>query len=312
MWYNNRQKAKAIKSPTTPEERKLCDRKATVTYMNFDLHTQAKEKILIVAHRGTFAGNIPCNILPAFETALLQGADMVELDVDMTVDGKLVVFHPGMEWSHLGIQTRVADMPWEEVSRLRYVNYDRVPTQFGLNTFDEVLEALKGRCFINVDKFWGHPKEIYEAIKRHGMTDQVLVKSSVREEVLAVLSELAPELPFMPIVRDTHPMHETLMKSGLNYIGAEVLFADESAEVASEAFIDRMHRDGKLLWANSIIYDCKVQLTAGHSDDCAICGDPASGWGWLAKRGFDIIQTDWPIMVNTYLDAYGLLYKKRR
>ncbi len=277
--------------------------------MNFNLHNSTKEKILIVAHRGTFGGNIPCNILPSFETALLQGADMIELDVDMTIDGRLVVFHPGMERPHLGIDTRVAEMTWEEVSKLRYVNYDDTPTQFGLNTFDEVLEALKGRCYINVDKFWGHPKEIYEAIKRHGIQEQVLVKSKPSEEVLRVLSEVAPELPFMPIVKREHPMHEALMRSGINYVGAEVLFPTEDFEVASEEFINRMHADGKLVWVNAIIYNYKSQLAATHSDDTAICGNPELGWGWLARRGFDIIQTDWPIMLKNYLESNNLLYR---
>ncbi len=280
--------------------------------MKFDLYGSAKEKLLIVAHRGTFGGNIPCNIIPSFEIALKQGADMIELDVDMTGDGTLVVFHPRMEPKHLGlVGKRLRDMTDAEVAELRYVNYDRDATQFGIERLDDVFETFKGRCYINIDKFWGHPKEIYEAVKRHGITDQVLVKSSPSEEVLRVLGEVAPELPFMPIVQDTHPLHEQLMHSGLNYVGAEVLFANEEVEVASEAFIDRMHRDGKLLWANSIIYNYKVQLTAGHSDDTALCKDPELGWGWLARRGFDLIQTDWPIMLKSYLSEQGLLYKTK-
>ncbi len=265
--------------------------------------------MLICAHRGTFAGNIPGNTIPSFETALLQGADMIELDVDMTADGRLVIFHPGMETRHLGVDVTIGHLTWDEVRALRYVNYERNPTQFGIHLFDEVFEAFKGRCYINVDKFWGHPKEIYEAIRRHGMIEQVLVKSDPAPEVLRVLAEVAPELPFMPIVRDTHPLHATLMASGLNYVGAEVLFTSEDVEVASDTFMDRMHRDGKLMWGNAIIYNYKRQLSAGHSDDTAICGDPEAGWGWLARHGFDLIQTDWPIMVHNYLDGCGLLYK---
>ncbi len=277
--------------------------------MSFNLYESAKEKLIIVAHRGAFGGNIPCNIIPAYENALRQGADMIEIDVDMTSDGKLVIFHPGMEKRHLGVDAKVPESTWEEVSKFRYLNFDRDITQFGLNTFDEVFETFKNRCYINVDKFWDHPKEIQAAIKRHGMTDQVIVKSSLRENVLSVLEEVAPELQFMPIVRDTHPMHKKLIKSNINYIGAEVLFADEKAEVASEEFISLMHKDKKLVWVNSIVYNYKTQLAATHSDDTAICGDPDFGWGWLAKRGFDIIQTDWPLMLNNYLKENKLLYK---
>ena len=277
--------------------------------MDFNIWESAQKKILIVAHRGAFGGNIPCNTLTSYEIALKQGADMIEIDVEMSADGKLYIFHPGMEPHHLYHMEHIRHMTSEEISRLRYVNYDRTYTQFGVNTLDELLESFKGRCYINVDKFWGHPKEIYEAIKRHGMTDQILVKSAPSDKVFEVLEEVAPELPYMPIVKNEHPMHERLLKSNINYVGAEVLFVKDDATVASPEFIDRMHRDGKLVWVNSIIYNYKDQLAAGHSDDTALCGDPELGWGWLAKRGFDFIQTDWTMMLVDYLKQNGLLYR---
>lgn len=275
--------------------------------MQNSLMDAAKERRLIVAHRGVSGGNIPCNTLAAYEIALRQGTDMIEIDVEMSADGKLMIFHPGMEPIHLWCAERLTRMTAEEISHLRYVNFDRNPTQFGIATLDEVLEQFGNRCLINVDKFWGHPKEIYEAIRRHGMIDRVVVKSALNEKVLSVLEEVAPDVPFMPIVRDTHPEHENLMRRKINYIGAEVLFREESAEVASPAFLDRMHNDGKLVWVNAIIYNYREQLSAGHSDDRSLTGDPADGWGWLAKHGFDLIQTDWPLMMREYLESENLI-----
>ena len=278
--------------------------------MHFNIKETAKEKIIIVAHRGCAGGNIPCNTLPAYETALKQGADMIEIDVEMSRDGKLFIFHPGMEPSHLNTREYICNMTADEVAKVRYVNYDRAVTQFRVNTLDELLETFKGRCYINIDKFWGHPKEIYEAIKRHDMVEQIVVKSAPSEEVFKVLQEVAPELPYMPVVRDTHPLHEQLMASSINYVGAEVLFDSEEAEVASDAFIEKMHKDDKLIWVNPIIYDYQAQLTAGHSDDTAICQDMDLGWGWLAKKGFDMLQTDWTGMMVAYLKEKQLLYRK--
>ena len=42
-------------------------------------------------------------------------------------------------------------------------------------------------------------------------------------------------------------------------------------------------------------------LTAGHTDDIAVSADPHYGWGWLINRGFNIIQTDWPLALSNYL-----------
>lgn len=277
--------------------------------MAFDLREKAKENIIVVAHRGASGGNIPCNTMAAYEIALLQGADMLEIDVDCTRDGELVLFHPGMERAHLGGLRLIPSMNYEKVKKLRYRNFDHTPTQFGVPTLDEFLEAFKNRCYINVDKFWGNPEKIYRAIKRHNMVDQVLVKSRMSDKVIRVLEELAPELQFMPIVRESHPAHEQLLRSKVNYVGVEVLFKKDDSALAGEEFITKMHRDNILVWVNSIIYNHNEQLSGEHSDDTALTVSRDYGWGWLAERGFDVIQTDWPMMLVDYLKSTGRYYR---
>lgn len=277
--------------------------------MNFDLREKAKKNIIVVAHRGASGGNIPCNTMAAYEIALMQGADMLEIDVDCTRDGELIIFHPGMEKPHLGKFTRLPFLKYDTVKKLRYRNVDETPTQFGVSKLDDFLEQFKGRCFINVDKFWGNPEKIYNAIKRHDMVEQMLVKSSMSPKVIKVLEELAPELPFMPIVKEEHPSHEELLKRNVNYVGVEVLFKKDDSLLASSDFIERMHRDNTLVWVNSIIYDYKVQLSGEHSDDTALTVSRDYGWGWLADRGFDFIQTDWPMMLIDYLKQVNKYYR---
>jgi glycerophosphoryl diester phosphodiesterase len=227
----------------------------------------------------------------------------------MTSDGKLIIYHPVMERRHLGKDVYVDTMPWEELKELRYQNYDRTPTQFGIITFDELLETFKGRCYINIDKFWGHPQEIYAAIKRHDMVDQMLVKSNVTEDVLRVLEEVAPELPFMPIVSEEHPYHEELLKRNINYIGVEGLYKKDDSYLASREFMDKMHATGQLVWGNAIIYDYLDQLSGGHSDDSALSYDMEYGWGWFAEKPFDVIQTDWPMMLIQFLKDTNRYYR---
>jgi glycerophosphoryl diester phosphodiesterase len=202
-------------------------------------------------------------------------------------------------------QLYTTNMTTEEISHLRFANQDGTRTQFPIYTFDDLLETFKGRCYINVDKFWDHPQEITDAIRRHNMEDQCIVKYYPSKEWIDRVEAIAPDLPSMPIVRDAHPFHEELCKRNMNYIGAEVLFADESSEMASDAFIDKMHADGKLVWVNSIIYNYRDQLAAGHSDDTALCEDMEKGWGWLADKNYDLIQTDWTMMLVDFLKKTG-------
>ena len=88
-----------------------------------------------------------------------------------------------------------------------------------------------------------------------------------------------------------------------------MLFKDDSSYLASDKFINMMHGDGKLVWVNSIIYDHKKQLAGGHSDDTAMTVSEDYGWGWLADRGFDFIQTDWAMMLIDYLKKTNRYYR---
>ena len=278
--------------------------------MNFTIQEKATENIIVVAHRGASGGNIPCNTLAAYEIALKQGADMIEVDVSNTLDNQLILFHPGMEIPHLNMPVYLPLLNSNAVKKLRYVNADNTSTQFKIAGFDDFLEQFKDRCFINIDKFWSNPKRIYNAIKRHNMTDQVLVKSGVNEKVLKVLEGICPELQFMPIVKDTHTSHEMLMTRNINYVGVECVFAKDSAPIAQDEFIEKMHKDGKLVWMNSIVYDRKEQICGGHSDDTALTISEDDGWGWIADKNVDFIQTDWTMMLIDYLKRSGKYYKK--
>ncbi len=277
--------------------------------MNFDLRQKAKENIIVVAHRGAAGGNIPCNTLASYEIALKQGADMLEVDVSISADGKLFLFHPLMEPAHLNKPLLLRTLPFSLIKKLRYVNADNTPTQFTIASFDDFLEQFKGRCYINIDKFWSNPEKIYEAIKRHGMTEQMLVKSAPSKKVFDLLENLAPELPFMPIVKENCNCHEELLKRNINYIGIETCFKSDAAEVAQDEFIEKIHADGKLLWVNSIIFNHKQQLAGGHSDDTALTVSEDLGWGYLADKGYDFIQTDWPGMLIDYLKRENKYYK---
>ena len=272
----------------------------------FDLNRDAAERgVLLVAHRGVWGGNIPPNTIAAYDTALAQGADMLEIDLNRTADGRLVIFHPCMERAMLGWNGRIGEQPWSFVKKLRYMNFDEAPTQFGLCTFDEVLERYMGRCYINIDKFWDNPAEIAAAIRAHGMADQCVVKTGLNPRVLGIMEEYAADMPFLAVVREEADLR-AVRRRKLRHVGVEALFSDESSPFASREWVERQHRAGQVVWVNAIIYDYKTQLVAGRSDDLATAGgDPEGSWGWLADRGYDLIQTDWMLACGQFLAATG-------
>lgn len=275
-----------------------------------NLYEEAQKRIIITAHRGVSGGNIPCNTIAAYDAALSHGADMIEIDASMSADGTLFSFHPGMEPAHLGVNVRIPELSDGEVRELRYVNYDRVPTEWGLCTLDEIFSRYKDRCFINVDKFWDHPEAISDLIRKYEMEDQIVVKTTPSDKLFDIIESYAPEIAYLPIIKKDEGLHEMLKGRNINYIGAEVLFDREDHELCSAEYISKMHADGKLVWVNSLIYNCKAQLSARHSDDTAVAFDEERGWGWLADRNFDIIQTDWTLALKLFLERTGRRYKK--
>ena len=271
-----------------------------------NLLEMAKEKrVLLVAHRGVCGANIPCNSLQAFQIALNQGADIVELDVDYSMDGELFIQHPKMEKVHLRMQDRIRRFPASMVENFKLSNCDLCPTEWNIVRLEEALKLMKGKCIINIDKFWEAPEQISKMIRKLGMEDQILIKTANKPEYLDAVEKYAPDLYYMSIVTDEDHTHEDMKKRNINYVGAEVLFKREDAPVASKEYIDMMHSEGKIVWVNALVYDYRAVLAAYHNDDISMIEDPEKGWGWLADRGFDLIQTDFLLPCKQFLENTG-------
>lgn len=262
-----------------------------------------QKEVLVAAHRGVSGGNVPFNTMKAFDAALYQGADILETDITASGDGELFVFHPKQEKNHLDLDVHLEEMTGDEVRKLRYVNFDRSPTEYEIPTLDAFLETYKNRCIINLDHAWDDLPEVIEAVRRHNMAEQILMKSPGKLKFAKVMEELAPDMMFMPILKEKDEITEQLEKMNLNFVGSELVFATEDSPLVQEEYLERQHKKGRVLWVNSLLYSYKAQLSAGHTDDIAVAGDPDYGWGWLIDRGFDIIQTDWVLPLCSYISS---------
>ena len=112
---------------------------------------------------------------------------------------------------------------------------------------------------------------------------------------------MAPDFAYIPMVKKEDRYTDQLLRRNIRYVGAEVIFDSEDDPVCAPEYIRAMHDKGLLVWANAIVYDHRAVISAHHTDDGALCGDPDAHWGWLLDRGFDIIQTDWCAMLKAYI-----------
>lgn len=257
--------------------------------------------VLVAAHRGTSAGNIPPNSIAAFDIALKEGADILEMDLFKSADGEIFVFHTGMEPSHLDRHIKIETYTAEEIRQMRLCNCDLTQTFLPVNSFDEVLEHLKGKCKLNLDRSINIIDSVMEVVRKHGMEDQILMKSDPSDRSLKLIETYAPDIDYMPIFMQEDTASEKIESMNIHYVGAELVFKSEQVPVAQDSYIEMQKKKGRILWGNAILYSSRVPLSGGHTDDISLVEDPDQGWGWLADKGFDIIQTDWALHCVNYL-----------
>ncbi len=107
------------------------------------------KKPLIIGHRGASA-YAPENTLAAFELAIEQGADGIELDVQMSVDGRIMVIHDFDSARTTNGQGLVAELTAAELQSFDAGQGQRVPT------LDELFETLGPRVLYNIElKYFG-------------------------------------------------------------------------------------------------------------------------------------------------------------
>lgn len=91
------------------------------------------------AHRGLWGSEIPENSLSAFENACDHGYG-IELDVQLSKDGEVMVFHDYTLVRMTGEDKNLADLTSKELKQLNLKD-----TQQKIPTFDEVLKLIKGK-----------------------------------------------------------------------------------------------------------------------------------------------------------------------
>jgi glycerophosphoryl diester phosphodiesterase len=142
---------------------------------------------MILGHRGA-SGEAPENTLRAFALAAEQGADGVELDVQPSADGALVIMHDDTVDRTTNGRGRVADLTYAALAALDAGAGEPVPT------LEEALTLARGRLFVDIEiKDPGVEPAVAALVDRLGMADEVAI-SSFYPASLAAMRATAPHL----------------------------------------------------------------------------------------------------------------------
>lgn len=100
----------------------------------------------LIAHRGMFNNkDIPENSYPAFKLAIENNYDF-ELDVHLTSDNKLVVFHDYNLKRMCGVDVNIQDTAYEEL-----LKYPLLNTNEKIPLLRDILKLNNDRCLIDIE-----------------------------------------------------------------------------------------------------------------------------------------------------------------
>jgi glycerophosphoryl diester phosphodiesterase len=117
----------------------------------FTCHRRDEDDFTVIAHRGASA-YYPENTFPSFEGAIAMGADMVELDVQLTSDAEVVVFHDENLSRCTNGRGRITDYTLMALKKLDAGGwFGRKFKNVKIPTLDEVLDICKNRIAVNVE-----------------------------------------------------------------------------------------------------------------------------------------------------------------
>lgn len=151
----------------------------------------------IFAHRGASA-YAPENTVEAFALAMEQGADGIELDVQMTKDGQVVVIHDETIDRVSDGTGAVRDYTLEELKKFHFSNHMENYENAVIPTLKEVLDLIKSsNMLLNIELktgiYW-YPnleEKTIELVKEAGMEDRVIYSSFNHYSIKKIL-ELNP------------------------------------------------------------------------------------------------------------------------
>lgn len=149
----------------------------------FDLRQKKNGRPLLVGHRGAMAV-APENTMVSFETAVSAGADIIELDVQLTADDQVIIFHDHNLQHKAGISGHIGQYSAEFLQTLDVGrHFDDAFAGTPMPLLDELLSWAKGRVPLMIELKHGPifaeqlEAAVIHLIEDHRMVDEVVLIS---------------------------------------------------------------------------------------------------------------------------------------
>lgn len=257
--------------------------------------------VMIIAHRGNWR-NAPENSLQGYKQCIDGGIDGIEIDVQMTKDSVIVIMHDDtLDRTTTGTGL-VSNYTLEQIKNLKLKSPIGVVTRQKVPTLDEVLDLCNGKVLIQVDKWQPIKEKVLETIRKHNMQRQVILRGTFDSKTYQEkYSKLLSGFIFSPVVVCNGKTDNQKLDDYMENISSPIMslsFKKDDYPILKRA--PEIKKRGFRIWYNSLW----ATFNGGHDDEMAL-DNPEESYGWLLKKGANIIFSDNPFLLLNYLTRKG-------
>ena len=243
-------------------------------------------EVEVIGHRGAAALR-PENTMAAIEKAVEDQADWVEIDVQETKDGHVIVVHDSDFMKAAGNPTKVWDVTLDEASEIDIGSwFDPAYSSERPPLLSEALEAVKGRSKLLIElKYYGHDEDLENRVIS-------LVEDAGMIDDIATMSLKYPAVQKMKSLRPDWRAGVLAATSVGDLSGLEGDFLAVSAASVSPRLLARAHIAGKDVYVWTV--------------------NDAPLMSRMISIGVDGLITDDPALANEVIDHYKTLSTPER
>jgi glycerophosphoryl diester phosphodiesterase len=240
--------------------------------------TSRQDVPLVIAHRGSSA-QAPENTLAAFRLAVEQGADVVELDVQESADGEVLVAHDSDLMKVAGVGLKIGETDAAELRAVDIGSYagaqfaaERVPT------LAEALAVCKGKTRMIIElKSYGHDQRLEERVA-------AIVEAAGMEDSCSFMSLDHHMVGAMKRLRPQWRVGVLAAKALGDLTSLDADFLAVEARMATPRFVRRAHRAGQDVFVWTVNDPAWMLTTLSRGVDGLITDTPDVARRVLARR----------------------------
>jgi glycerophosphoryl diester phosphodiesterase len=235
-----------------------------------------------VAHRGASA-YAPENTIAAFDKAVEMKADYIEIDVQRSMDGELVLIHDTTVDRTTDGSGKVGDFTFEELRSLDAGSWKG--EQFAgehIPTFDEILDRYHGKIGILIELkapelYPGIEESVAEELKERNLDkpqNEKIIIQSFNHKSMEKMNNLVPKVPIGVLTSSRAHITEQALQEFSTYAD----YFNPSYGIVTEELVNQVHSLGMQIGSWTV-----------RSQEAA---------DFLLNMGVDAIITDYPDYVD--------------